>query len=65
MRKNNDSLLEAAILVIHQHHSASTALLQRKLKIGYFVAADLLQKLEDLGMVSGKDGAWPRKVLNG
>lgn len=59
----NDRLLSEAInLVIHEG-TASTALLQRKLKLGYARAARLLDLLEERGIVGPYNGSKPRKVL--
>jgi len=41
---------------------ASTALLQRDLKISYAKAAEILEKLEVEGVVGPADGATPRAV---
>ena len=59
----NDRLLSEAInLVIHEG-TASTALLQRKLKLGYARAARLLDLMEERGVVGPYNGSKPRKVL--
>lgn len=42
---------------------ASTAYLQRKLRIGYARAARLMDMLEEGGVIGPGDGAKPRKVL--
>ena len=39
------------------------SVIQRKLDIGYGRAAQLIDKMEELGVVSQADGAKPRKVL--
>lgn len=55
-------LIEAINLVIHEG-TASTALLQRKLKLGYARAARLLDLMEERGVVGPYNGSKPRKVL--
>jgi S-DNA-T family DNA segregation ATPase FtsK/SpoIIIE len=46
-----------------QEQSASTSLLQRRLKIGYGRAARLLDIMHDAGIVGPPRGSKPRKVL--
>lgn len=55
-------LIEAINLVIHEG-TASTALLQRKLKLGYARAARLLDLMEERGVVGPYNGSKSRKVL--
>ena len=55
-------LLEAIYLAVAKG-KISTSLMQRRLGIGYGRAAKLIDKMEELGVVSKPDGTKPRKVL--
>ena len=46
------------------HNLASASMLQRRLKIGYNRAANLIEEMEARGIVGKADGPKPRKVLN-
>jgi hypothetical protein len=59
----NVDLWKAAVNLVIETQSASTSLLQRRLRIGYDEAAKLIQKMEDEGIVSSANGTDPRKVL--
>ncbi len=52
-----------AIAVVVDNQSASTTLLQRKLKIGYAKAARIMDELEEKGVIGPFEGSKPRKVL--
>ncbi len=54
--------LEAVDIALSQGQ-ISTALLQRKLSIGFGKAARFIDTMEDIGLVSAKNGAKPRNVL--
>lgn len=58
-----DSLLSEAVKVVAEVGQASTSLLQRKLRIGYNRAARIIEQMEELGIISGKDGSKPRQIL--
>ncbi len=58
-----DDMLDDAINVITELNSASTTVLQRKLRVGYARAARIMDELEQLGYVSAAEGNKPRKVL--
>lgn len=59
----NDDLLDDAFKIVTESGSASISMLQRRLGIGYARAANLIDIMEHLGLVSGFDGSHPRKVL--
>lgn len=64
--KEKDKLFDEAVRAVRLHGRASCAFLQRKLKIGYFYSALLLDQLEEHGIVSPVDKAKPaapRKLL--
>ena len=59
----SDEMLPKAIEVVIEAQSASTTLLQRKLKLGYARAARIVDELEERGIIGPYEGAKPRKVL--
>ena len=58
-----DELLPAAIQLVKQHTRASASLLQRRLRIGYSKAAQLIDLLEQQGIVGPPDDGRSREVL--
>ncbi|QSX06520.1 DNA translocase FtsK [Sedimentibacter sp. zth1] len=58
-----DDLLEKAIELVVSEGQASASYLQRRFSIGYNRAARLIDALEKRGIVSGREGSKPRKVL--
>ena len=58
-----DEMLPKAIEAVIEAQSASTTLLQRKLKLGYARAARIIDELETRGIIGPYEGAKPRKVL--
>ncbi len=58
-----DEMLPKAIEVVIEAQSASTTLLQRKLKLGYARAARIVEDLETRGIIGPYEGSKPRKVL--
>ncbi len=57
------SLLEQSIRIAVQYQKGSSSFLQRKLNIGFNKAAQLVEELEELGVVGPQNGAKPREVL--
>jgi S-DNA-T family DNA segregation ATPase FtsK/SpoIIIE len=62
---DEDPLLERAIEIVVQAQTASTSLLQRRLRVGYTRAGRLIDMLERRGIISGYEGSKPRRVLVG
>lgn len=60
---NLDDLFQEAVKVVVQYDRASSALLQRRLSIGYARAARIMDQLEVSGVVSQTDGSIARTVL--
>ncbi|MRG87734.1 DNA translocase FtsK [Salinibacillus xinjiangensis] len=58
-----DELLQDAIELVVEDGRASTSLLQRKFSIGYNRAARMIDRLEEIGLISGQNGSKPREVL--
>jgi S-DNA-T family DNA segregation ATPase FtsK/SpoIIIE len=62
---DSDPLLEEAISLVAQMGTASTSMLQRRLRLGYTRAGRLIDMLERRGIISGYEGSKPRQVLIG
>ncbi len=60
---NSDPMLRPAIEIAIDSGTISTSMLQRRLKLGYARAARLIDKMEQLGIVSEFAGSKPRTVL--
>jgi DNA segregation ATPase FtsK/SpoIIIE, S-DNA-T family len=60
---DQDPLLERAIEIVVQAQTASTSLLQRRLRVGYTRAGRLIDMLERRGIITGYEGSKPRRVL--
>jgi S-DNA-T family DNA segregation ATPase FtsK/SpoIIIE len=60
-----DALLPEAIRLVQQHKRASASLLQRRLRIGYSKASQLIDMLEQQGIVGPADEGRSREVLVG
>ena len=58
-----DELFDEAVRIVIENNQASTSFLQRKMRIGYNRAARIIDDLEDRGVISGPDGAKPRKII--
>ena len=58
-----DELLPAAIEVVVDTGMASVSMLQRRLKLGYYRAARLVDQMEEKGVVGPFEGSKPRQVL--
>jgi len=60
---DEDPLLEDAIALVASMGTASTSMLQRRLRLGYTRAGRLIDMLERRGVISGYEGSKPRQVL--
>ncbi|MEM9158990.1 MAG: DNA translocase FtsK [Verrucomicrobiota bacterium] len=58
-----DEMFKKAIAVLQATKRASTSMLQRRLKIGYNRAANLMDELEERGIVGPENGSSPREIL--
>jgi S-DNA-T family DNA segregation ATPase FtsK/SpoIIIE len=61
--QEQDELLPEAIKLVKQHSRASASLLQRRLRIGYSKAAQLIDLLEQQGIVGPAEDGRSREVL--
>jgi DNA segregation ATPase FtsK/SpoIIIE, S-DNA-T family len=60
---DQDELLAEAIQTVVQMGSASTSMLQRRLRVGYTRAGRLIDMMERRGVISGYEGSKARQVL--
>ncbi len=60
---DEDPLLGDAIELVVEMGTASTSMLQRRLRLGYTRAGRLIDMLERRGIISGYEGSKPRQVL--
>ncbi|MBR4830822.1 MAG: DNA translocase FtsK [Bacilli bacterium] len=60
---NDDPLYNDAVEFVCKTKKASASLLQRRFKIGYNRAANLIDKMEERGIVGPGQGSKPREVL--
>jgi S-DNA-T family DNA segregation ATPase FtsK/SpoIIIE len=60
-----EELLPQAVDLVRQHRRASASLLQRRLRIGYSKAAQLIDLLEEQGVVGPAEDGRSREVLSG
>jgi S-DNA-T family DNA segregation ATPase FtsK/SpoIIIE len=63
LHPDEDPLLEEAISLVAQMGTASTSMLQRRLRLGYTRAGRLIDMLERRSIISGYEGSKPRQVL--
>lgn len=61
--ESSDDLYDEAFEIVRELETASISLLQRRLRIGYNRAANIMDDLEANGVVSAQDGSKPRNVL--
>jgi S-DNA-T family DNA segregation ATPase FtsK/SpoIIIE len=60
---SSDPMYQQAVEVVIENGSASASMLQRRLRVGYNRAANLVEELERNGIVGPAQGSKPRKVL--
>ena len=61
--KKMQDLYEQAVRIVVEAGFASTALLQRRLAVGYIRAAHILSQMDTDGIVGPAQGSKPRRVL--
>ncbi|MBT3981592.1 MAG: DNA translocase FtsK [Bacteriovoracaceae bacterium] len=60
-----DPLYKDAVKIVCEYRTASASMLQRRLRIGYNRAANLIELMESKGVVGPQQGSKPRQVLMG
>jgi S-DNA-T family DNA segregation ATPase FtsK/SpoIIIE len=60
---DDQQLYDRAIQTVLEHRTASASMLQRRLRIGYNRAANLIEQMEARGVVGPAEGSKRRKVL--
>lgn len=60
---SDDPVYQEALTVVMESGSASASMLQRRLRVGYNRAANIIDELERNGVVGPAQGSKPRKVL--
>jgi DNA segregation ATPase FtsK/SpoIIIE, S-DNA-T family len=60
---DEDPLLSEAIELVVEMGTASTSMLQRRMRLGYTRAGRMMDMLERRGVISGYEGSKPRQVL--
>jgi S-DNA-T family DNA segregation ATPase FtsK/SpoIIIE len=60
---DRDALLADAITLVAEMQTASTSMMQRRLRVGYTRAGRLIDMLERRGVITGYEGSKPRQVL--
>ena len=58
----DDDLVNQAISIIVQTNNASTAFLQRKLKLGFPRAVRIMDEIEEMGIIGPQEGSKARKI---
>ncbi|MGL4451620.1 MAG: DNA translocase FtsK [Sarcina sp.] len=58
-----DELLDEAIRLVVESGQVSASFIQRRMKMGFNRAARMIEQMEELGIISEKDGNKPRQVL--
>ena len=59
---SDDDLTTQAITLIVESGNASTAFLQRRLKLGFPRAARIMDEIEEMGIIGPQEGAKPRAI---
>jgi S-DNA-T family DNA segregation ATPase FtsK/SpoIIIE len=63
--EENESLYDRAVAVVLRDRKASTSYVQRRLSIGYNRAADLIERMEQEGLISAPGHTGRREILAG
>lgn len=60
---DEDELYNQAVTMAMEHRAASASMLQRRLKVGYNRAANLIDMMEEKGVIGPAQGSKPRQVF--
>ena len=63
MPTSSDTLFDKVVEDVIKNRRVSTSYIQRAFGVGYSKAADIIERLEDLGIISSANGSKPRIVL--
>ena len=58
-----DPLYQEAVRIVKKHQTASASMIQRRFKVGYNRAANLIETMEAHGVIGPQQGSRPRQVL--
>lgn len=61
--RNEDPLYQDAVKIVVEHRTASASMIQRRFKVGYNRAANLIDTMEARGVIGPQQGPRPRQVL--
>ena len=61
---SDDPIYLQALEIVFENGSASASMLQRRLRVGYNRAANLVEEMERNGIVGPAQGSKPRKVIS-
>ena len=61
--EDKDAMFDEAALLVVQHQSGSTSMIQRRLRLGYNRAGRIIDQLEAAGVVGPFEGSKARKVM--
>lgn len=61
---SDDPVYQQALEIVYESGSASASMLQRRLRVGYNRAANLIDELEKNGVVGPAQGSKPRNVMS-
>ncbi|HVY42593.1 MAG TPA: DNA translocase FtsK 4TM domain-containing protein [Hyphomicrobiaceae bacterium] len=62
-REDSDDLYQRAVAIVLRDQKASTSYLQRRLSVGYNRAADLIERMEQEGLISPANAVGKRHIL--
>jgi S-DNA-T family DNA segregation ATPase FtsK/SpoIIIE len=62
---SGDDIYDRAVAIVLKDRKVSTSYIQRRLQIGYNRAADLIERMEQDGVISPPNGAGKRHILAG
>ncbi len=63
--QSHDDLYDRAVALVMRDQKASTSYIQRRLQIGYNRAADLMERMEEEGLISAPSHSGKREILGG
>jgi S-DNA-T family DNA segregation ATPase FtsK/SpoIIIE len=62
---SDDPMYQQALEIVMESGQASASMLQRRLRVGYNRAANIVEEMERNGVVGPAQGSKPRKVIKG